>query len=175
MKTTPHLSDHLFASRPLTGAATIVITAILLLAGCASEIQWTESEKEDIDRFGSSIDYYDMATMVTTAKQAILLNDEDWETVSANFQTALFIAQQIDTTVLIKIHPELNEHYQNEFISGLSKGIYGLQARTSREKGVITRTYEGSQDSLFYGRQLLESWLDWYDINQVAITQTIGQ
>ncbi|MHC4628450.1 MAG: hypothetical protein ACYTDV_15845, partial [Planctomycetota bacterium] len=103
------------------------------------------------------------------------VTDEDWETVKANLQTSLHAAKQVSVEVLDMIHPELSEHYRNQFIAGLSAGTFSLQSKSSASKNDPTAFEPRSQDSLEAGRRLLRLWSEWYEANSEAISRTLGQ
>ncbi len=137
--------------------------AIVLLANtaCNSSSKWTDKEKEN------SVHYFNSAKL---AKQATKLLNEAGEksnkmTVEVEKQlmklhkTALEEAKLVDDALLDKAHPELREHYRNEYQKYLELELEYYKTRV--DAGQASNTY---QSMVFQNK-----WVDWHNANKKDI------
>jgi len=163
------------ALRRLLPALAVVLLVISILVKqnvVTFGSKWTDEQKAELVHFSDAIDYYDQATALTTGRD---VSNDDWETVNALLQASHSEAEQVSDDLLDNLHPELRKVYREEFVPGLSAGVYGLTQHTSfiRYRG-DTAQYD-FEDSLTRGRTLLAQWNDWFEDHRAAITEMIDQ
>ena len=128
-------------------------------------------EQADLSHFVEAITQYDYATDFSTNKPN--LTNDDWETVSAMLQAALAEGEQVRPELLEKLHPELPQKFQEQFLPGLRIGTYGLRSFTNRSKSTADSVAELSDDSLKVGRQLLGEWTQWFKSHRTEIMEQV--
>lgn len=129
--------------------------------------EWTPENREMVDHFDEAILLYEQASAMISVTGRI--EAETWESVNALLQAASMEAEMVPVDILDKLHPDLREHFQNEFMAGLQAGVYGLQFYTAgQEKGVDTLEHN-MIDSLDHGRALLGQWTEWFMVHKQVL------
>ena len=154
-------------------AVALAVTAFMLGTDLGLVSRWSEQERAELDHFVEALSYYDDASSLYSNRTD--LTNGDWESVNAMLQTALAEGEQVPAELLQKLHPELPQKYQEQFLVGLRTGIYGLRyfttpPRKGKEKDTVE--HHGS-DSLDAGRRLLGEWNKWFNDNRAQILDRV--
>ena len=165
------LSGRILGGGWIYPGAAIVLAVILFFFGSNRILShnWTETERAELAHFTDALSFYDDATSLYSNKAK--LSFQEWESVNAMLQAALAEGEQAPPELLKILDPELPQKYQEQFLTGLHAGIYGLRFYTAGPpKGIDTVDYHDT-DSLETGRRLLGEWNKWFDPKRAEILE----
>jgi hypothetical protein len=153
----------------------IALAAILFFFGADLGLvsRWSEPERAELDHFVEALSFYDDASSLYS--NSTKLTNQDWESVNAMLRAALAEGEQVSPELLLRLHPELPQRFQEQFLAGLQTGSYGLKYYTAapqKGKGKDSVEHHGS-DSLDAGRLLLGDWNAWFNINGAQILEKV--
>lgn len=135
---------------------------------------WSDAQLTELENLRGAIDYYEQARNI---KQGHTPSSDDWQSVVALLQASQNQALTVSEDVMKKVHPLLPTHFRNEFLPGLSAGIYGLikyNDRVVKPNTNVDTLNLDYPDSITVGTELLSRWNKWYDDQKAVIGTKLG-
>jgi hypothetical protein len=135
---------------------TPVVLLVLLVYSCSSQPSWTDEELDNLEHFFRSAEADQEAVRIGNQGPAFsAIPEEDVQQMLEHLKLALREAKLIKDSVLDKAHPELREHFRDQYQKSLELKIKNL------EDGDVTAEIIGST--------LHDQWVDWINAHNKEI------
>jgi hypothetical protein len=128
----------------------LILTSLLVV--CGTKSSWSQAEKQNAQHFINTLNTALEAIRISNQGGPGLMSEVDRRRILNYYKEALKEAKLVQNNVLIKIHPELKNHFRNELQRGIELRIVNF------EQGDVSAELEGSR--------LMDAWADWYIENQ---------
>lgn len=160
-----------FGSRPIRLLLAIVpLRLTVLVANCGSPGElaaWSATERSEITLFKTSLLSAQQAVRLTNSEATISIRSkEELQTILGLTEKALDAARGVSDAVLAKIHPEMRNHYRDEFERALELRIGSLH-------NLITGVPDIKGQLAW--QAAMKQWDDWYILNQAKVRTAISR
>lgn len=149
---------------PILFVAVAIVLSSFALLSCSTESTWTKEERKNANHFFLSMESDAAAVRILNKEPSpAILSQRDIDMILKYRKTALHEAMLVTDNVLDKAHPQLREHWRNEYEKGLQLYIKTIESPDS---------YETYDRLLFYqmqGQLLLDVFTDWFNAHNQEI------